>query len=1165
MTPVQVIYYIIFLIVLLPISGAELTRNTKNAPIDLITIGYSWQHGTSDESLHKFVNQFGLYPQKDESQIFRIMTYQMQKWKDLLKSYTDVDTELIFWSQEQTIISIHKTCEEMNLAEFSLLYHIVNTTSNNLLIIDFDSESRDRISILVRIATKCNICAQTAGKVSRTIYFCNEKVSNKWINKLERICQKEHAAMLSLPRNLEDENAIYSWMPRIFASATEHKYHNRFSHSTQQSRTINKVYRDSRSQHMLTRHRRKNRVNARKYKLLKLQREQKNKQKIRKKASDVLEIPIKRRKLLCKYRKSCYETGIIPNTWNIYNILPTFMGLHEAQNNFSEKESMTEMHIKNENEEKEEINEVDLKLLCRYRKSCYKEVGAEIEKDTLKVQAGLSTKELASMALAKVEEKERIAALRFVPKKVITDKNLNKTEEKMKKRLTCKYRKSCYESGIRPEIDVQFGNLYQKIHYFLSHETDKQKIIHKEFNNFSDDEKRIYCKYRKSCYITGQKPVINYGQNFKYMHIVKKQEKVIPLELSCKYRKSCYETGILPDLKKKVAEKETSPMVPKQTVISLQHLKIFCKYRKSCYKRKAEEEQNLNVGLIDEAKTLDNNGIAEKKENEKRKKKIIESFQKKTAFKSEKIEESNVLEKTEHAFETKPIKEINDKKLIKKSKVSIPEKEKRMTATIENEEFKETIYKPKKKKTKEPVEEIRTGPAKKVLKTTLPTTIKKQLIREKKVPEHAESKKQRLKVEKIAKEIKSERIKDEEITKEKEVLVTEEKDFEKESLPIKVPIKEVQSVPLPDENTSPKEVNIYENLSPLTLKLLCKYRKSCYENGKLPPTQVSKEIQDFQEKKEDFKLLELRCKYRKSCYETGKLPENLHENLKIMHSTKKKEEDIPLTLKCKYRKSCYETGKLPLIEKSIFRFPTVQILDEHKGKQFVEKEVNRKLRCKYRKSCYVSGKLPPYLNHTVYVLDTSIKQDENPQLKCKYRKSCYESMGLDIQLNKVRKMEEQKKIQEGVVKPPYRRKSVIKHKEKEQKDEVLEEVIDEKSKRTGKKKSKELTLEAKEQEYLQIKPLESQSRTVTKPRLLNNSQKLKCKYRLKCYDGIPHQITEEKRQLSIKDFRRANGAICSIYYISCRKQAGLPIIERAPIGPNGRRLCRKKKKEEITN
>ncbi|MCP9259337.1 hypothetical protein DINM_002289 [Dirofilaria immitis] len=239
------------------------------------------------------------------------------------------------------------------------------------------------------------------------------------------------------------------------------------------------------------------------------------------------------------------------------------------------------------------------------------------------------------------------------------------------------------------------------------------------------------------------------------------------------------------------------------------------------------------------------------------------------------------------------------------------------------------------------------------------------------------------------------------------------------------PIRELQFISLRDENImSLTETNIYnENLDPLAIKLLCKYRKSCYKNGKVPLTKVSKKAQNFQEKKEDHKPLEIRCKYRKSCYKTGILPS--------------------------------------------------------------------------------------YLNHTVYVVATSIKQYEDPQLKCKHRKSCYENMELDIQLDK-----------EGVVKPPYQTEPVIKYKEKEQKDEVLEEVTNEKVDELARRKLKSLNLRLK---------------------------------------------NRKKRQLSIKDFRRANGAICNIYYISCRKQAGLPILVRAPIGPNGRRLCRKKKKEDITN
>ncbi|KAK6101858.1 hypothetical protein QQG55_6195 [Brugia pahangi] len=1203
MTPVQVIYYIIFPIVL-PISGAKTSRTAKDAHTDLITIGYLWQYATNNEPFIKFLSQFGLSPEKDETHIIRIMTHKTKKWKDLLESRTDVDVELIPWSQEQTIINIHKRCDEMNLAEFTLLHDIVNTTRNNLLIIDSDRKSSDRISILVRTATKCNHCAQSAGKVFPTIYFCNNIVGYNWINKLGITCD---TAMLLLPNDLRHESNVYSLMPQIFVSATEHKYHNHFYHSTQQLRAAHKTHQDARGHHVLSKHRRKHRIYTKKYKLLKLYREQQTKRKTRKEASDVLEVPIGRRKLLCKYRKSCYNTGIIPKTWNIHNILPRFMTGPYAQENCSEKGSTTEMHTRNENEEREEISEAELKLLCRYRKSCYEEIGAEIEKSALKVQTGpifsrdiiilpatkqKSTKEIARIALAKIEEKERNAALRPIPTKVIVEKNLNKVTEKMKKRLSCKYRKSCYETGILPEIDISSDNLLQKIYHFLirrNRQGRMQETIHKEFTDFNNNEKRIYCKYRKSCLSTGQKIAINHGQNFKYLNIFNRYDKVIPLKIRCKYRKSCYDTGTLPNLKKKIAKEETPSRVPVQTVISLYHLKTLCKYRKSCYKRKAEEQQNLNTGLLDEAETHAKDEIQQKEEEKREKKKITKSFQKEPVLKSEKTEETSVSKKMERAFETKLMKETSSKKLIKKSKVFVPVlEEKRMTAATGNEKFEGTVYKPRKKRTKEHTEETSIKPTKKIQKTVTSTAIMKEPITEKIVPEHAGSKEEKSKIEKIEKEM---RIKNENIMKEKKIFV-DKKDFEKELLSTMTDVqpsrvKEVQSIFLQNENiTVPREVNIYDkNLSPLNIKLLCKYRKSCYENGKLQSVQIIKAPQDFQEKK-DHRQLEIRCKYRKSCYETGKLPENLQENFKMTHFTKKEEEhipkkhsleeNIPLTLRCKYRKSCYETGKLPPIKISIFGFSEIPIPNEYKNKESAEEELSTeqlKLRCKYRKSCYETGILPSYLNHTSYVVIASIKEYDSPQLKCKYRKSCYESIELDIQLDKVRKKEAQKKMQEGIVKSPHQTEPVIKHKEKEQKDKVQEKVTDEASKRTQKKKNKELQFDAKEHEYMQVELLDySQPRQkATKLRSLSSAQKLKCKYRLKCYSSVPlHQVAEEKRieklrQLNIKDFRRANGAICNIYYISCRKQAGLPILERAPIGPNGRRLCRKKKKEKISD
>lgn len=1025
------------------------------------------------------------------------------------------------------------------------------------------------------MANKCNLYAPSTGKCFPTIYSCNNAVSKNWIHKIGRTRKAE---MSAISNSFKSENMISSLMPRIFASAVEHKYHDRFHDSMQQSRSVHKARQDS-SHHVLSKYRRKHHIYTKKYKLLKLQREQEAKRKVRKKAPDILKVSTGKRKLLCKYRKSCYNTSIIPDTWNIRNILPPFMNWFEEKS--PEKENMTDMRIKNENEEKEEISEAELKLLCRYRKSCYEEMGAKIEKSALKAQTGpifsraitvlpvtkqKSTKEIARIALEKVQEKQKIAALRPIPKKVIIDRDLNQIEEKMKKRLACKYRKSCYDSGVPPKIDISFDVLFEKIYYFLrrNQHTGRQKIIPKEFKDFNDDEKKLYCKYRKSCYKTAQKPAINHSQIFKYTHIVKKYEEVIPLKARCKYRKSCYDTGILPDLDKKVAE-ETQPVVPVQIATSLHYLKALCKYRKSCYKQKAEEQQNFNFGPFDKGETLDNDESEQKKEEEREKEEIIKSLQKEATLKSEKTKESNAFKKMERAFEKKPIKNTYSKKPVKKFEISISQlEEKNFTATAENQKFEETVPKPKKMKTKDLLNKTPTRPSKRDQKIASSTIVKQSAIDER-TQERTGSKNKKLKTEKTQ---------NEKIAKEKEIL---------EPLPTvrgSVLVKKVQSVFLEIENeTLLRKVNIYDkSLSPTTIKLLCKYRKSCYENGTLPSIQTEKTIaQDFQEK-EDSRPLEIRCKYRKSCYETGKLPENFHESFKMSHLPKNKKENIPdkhipLTLRCKYRKSCYETGKLPPIETSKFWFSTIQIPKEFKDKQSIEElsEEQLKIRCKYRKSCYESGILPLYLNHTAYVVTTSIEQYENPQLKCKYRKSCYENMGLDIKIDKVRKKEEQKKVQEGVVKVSYQTEPVTKHRQKEQKEKV-QAVTDEEDKRTRKKKSKEPKFEAKEHEFMQIKQLDSQlQRKAIKLRPLNSAQKLKCKYRLKCYDGVPlHQIAEEKkiekqRELSIKDFRRANGAICNKYYISCRKQAGLPILQRAPIGPNGRRLCRKKKKEETSD
>lgn len=841
-------------------------------------------------------------------------------------------------------------------------------------------------------------------------------------------------------------------MPRIFASATEHKYHNHDNNMQ------HKAHQDLRSHLLFRRHGRKHHVYIKKSKFSKLYREQETRRKIQKESSDLLDVAIGRRKLFCKYRKSCYNTGIIPNTWNINNVLPQMMSMDE-EGKSSAKASMTEIPKSYDNEEKGKIGEEEMKLLCRYRRSCYEKVGAHIE-SALKVQVEpisfshdsvilptkqKSTKHIARITLRKIGE--RTASLQTTPTKMITGENLNEIKKKMKKRL------------------------------------------------------------------------------------------------ACKYRKSCYDTGILSDLSKKPVKEEMSPMVPVQTVTSLYYLKTLCKYRKSCYKKKTEERQNSNVGQLEEIRMLDKNGSERKKEGEKEKK-ADKSYQKESVLESKKTTQTSPLMKVERVFETKPTKIINDKKLTKKSRISISKMEEKRMAAIKNENVEGIVHKVGKTKT-EQGEEIPIKPIKKVQSAVLSTSTKRSIM-QKKSPEYLQAKKKRLESEKVKEKI---RIRDEKIVKKKKTLETDvfEKELTAKATEVSsTAVDEVQSTLLQVTKTIPlRNVNVYD--------------ENYNENSSLLD-QTAKITQHF-EVQDDHRKIET-------------LLENHDGNFKTTYLAKKNnpEKNMSLILRCKYRKSCYKTGKMPTVERSKLTLSKTQIMKGHEAS--VRWEPTReqlRVRCKYRKSCYESDVPSIVLNDTAYAITTLIKHYESLQHKCKYRKSCYDSIKLDMQLDKARKMDEQRKMQKGIIEALYRKESVNKRKENEQKKNEKDEVTDG-DKRSNRTKSEELKSQIKEQQYMQINQLDSQSRQkAIKLQSINSVQKIKCKYRLKCYDSVPlQQVAEEKRienqgKLNIKDFRRANGAICNFYYISCKKQAGLPINERVPIGPNGRRLCRKKKKEEMSD
>jgi hypothetical protein len=395
-------------------------------------------------------------------------------------------------------------------------------------------------------------------------------------------------------------------------------------------------------------------------------------------------------------------------------------------------------------------------------------------------------------------------------------------------------------------------------------------------------------------------------------------------------------------------------------------------------------------------------------------------------------------------------------------------------------------------------------------------------------------------------------------------------------------------------------------------KLYCKYRKSCYESRIAPEIKndplawhtgyfsssssstsktPNKEIPDEKWNQMNEQQRKLECKYRQSCYETRKLPPILSStDVKQVFKDPTKTIDPDITpeewqkrserkrkVLCKYRKSCYDSGKLPKIERSTFFSATHTPTETKKevSQNWAHKNENeRKVECKYRKSCYESGKLPSLAPATVETVIESIHDNpkETLQQRCKYRKSCYAAT------EALKKASHEQKSKPGVIDEETlivknAKTSQIKEKSAEKKEEAADTSSEEKrskkadSKPAKKQKQKPSSKkqkeeddddDSKEEEYKEI-PQEDKKPKVNATELAKNittNLKLACKYRQSCY------VSAIADHLPPEQIMRMRGVKCSKYRISCREQLGLPPLIRAPIGPNGRKLCRKKKPEE---
>lgn len=946
--------------------------------------------------------------------------------------------------------------------------------------------------------------------------------------------------------------------------------------------------------------------------------------------------PKRDHRLNCKYRKSCYETGkrglIEPYDISFDHIFHFWSAPTSQQHHLPKTEDADQDGVPDS--EDDDVNLADRKLVCKYRTACYKEhkiplsdKQQERERSfmTAKLQAPQgkkrTLKDIAAKAVSGVKEKEEEAKTRPMSKSLIVEKKLQEIENQLQKKLDCKYRRSCYETGKLPDIEESSFSIpffYSDSKEDDNDENDKEE---KPFEEMEDLERKHYCKYRKSCYSTGEKPEIeselvieSFGDIFEVPDVV--ETRKLTLQERCKYRKSCYETGILPDLSRddehieKAINKEVSSVVPS----TVQGLKTLCKYRKSCYQEISESSSADIVQTIRKRRLIE-------KEVRKRRTRRHRRLHKRRAMMTRygmttgSASKYDKVEKTQKELQDMADARENRKDAPAPKSVKIHGKKKIVEDVVEQktsdadhedpeEEEKEHVPQSNKlkksrkslKKIKEPEPELEDLPEPE------PEPVKTQKKSLKKVKEHVPMPESELDDEESQDSVPEPAKKSRKGTK--KVKADSEEDVVPVPVPIPVPVR-VKADKKKEKQLDAKDDDDDENVPETAEKVEQVATKT------VSHTDDSDDDNEFDNKHDPKRDHRLHCKYRKTCYETGKKgliepydfsvwhlvhfwaapPSQQHHNY-----GKQKDSDgdgVPdiedkdaamadRKLSCKYRPSCYEKYDIPVGEKIVEREQRRTAKsdsaeddddddddDDVKERKIDANAADRRLECKYRRSCYDSGVLPvirqwsdaPALSETIEISPKNMKFQ-----KCKYRKSCYEAEGITDKEDAVDSKEDLKKthIQEKL-KPVETSKDrhhhqskhgKKKHQEPKDSDEEDEDDKEEDQKEKQKKTKEDKKVDAKIHQQTDRETLDQETREIS----LSVAEKSYCKYRKSCYSSVEPKAAKQDHSGTMAR-RASSGQKCHIYYLSCREAMGLPPKEKAPMGPNGKRLCRKVKKD----
>ncbi|CAD5221146.1 unnamed protein product [Bursaphelenchus xylophilus] len=1070
---------------------------------------------------------------------YSFVVYQNERNSDHLRSLESPFIRRIPIDCGQlTVILATKGTDQMSLEEIRLFTEIIYQINGGIALINAGSQN-----VLTQTVIEQSVFCWGTARIradlavgEHQVQLCNGiKASELSILDSRMTPLHEHVDEIALPSMIQ-----HRFWPSMFASAEPANQKAKSKHTDQPNARKERIYGKDKKKASSDGQQHVEYKKEEKKIERKIKKEKPKKQEIKEEKVEKVE-----NKLDCKYRKSCYE-GKEPPT------------AEEIKKQHTKKVTNTvSTHVT----VNQQASEVDKKLECKYRTSCYKNNGIQLsEANEKKAHQHILTSKHGEVVHAQTKETLKAAAEKAIkdvkrqekyakehPAEPNYETVLRESHRKLKSKEECKYRKSCYDTGILTEDtirgiqssqaaipqshthidvkDLKEDEVKLKCKYRKScYETgnididDKrpnpppvyippEEKRHVNIEELKEDDKKLKCKYRKSCYETGDlDPEVIKAEQKKYVEPRRSEEfhklDVMDKKLKCKYRTSCYESGVLPDLDANYVEVTIEKPAAEQNGHYSKELR--CKYRKSCY-----DTGHLNVENEQETQIL-NHGepVPTSKAELKLRCKYRPSCYQKLA--QEAGEYANLIEGNEDD-ESDEEEEEEDRQDVE-AIVEEPEDEDEEAEETDNDEGPLIVEIEQNEKEEETPEESDDTQAEEEVKepensdVTLASSTKKSKkykvepkIEGEQVPERPEHMKLKEKKAPAEEKVEEERPAKKDVERMKK---NPDKRFVSK-------FKKVGNYEKLPKNEDEEEEHVDEELNDVP--------QEDEEEEEENKEELNEVLQEDEEEEEE---VEPTPAFVAITQDEDKDSEGGEEGQQNYNDDEFARPADPL--QCKYRKSCYRTGVLDLSHVPVYINPSETSKSSKKWEEL--KESDRKLACKYRKHCYDAGVLSeehleqPTVSHKYD--DGEEKSEADRKLECKYRKSCY-----DEKNEKSHKSDERKG--KGHKTPMLVVDNVQEKPDHDDDNDKDDDTDDEKP----------------------------ENKTVD-PNSIPREARLICKYRHSCYSNVEEVVTTNPKMAM-----KMRGEKCNTYWKSCRDKLGLPVIERAPVDKQGRKLCRKTKKE----